>query len=97
VVDTFMVVVVGGVGKLVGSIVAALVIGTANYLIGSGVLVTSIPTPLLTTEPFKSLADLLTFFSSTSMAKVIVFALIIVFLQVRPGGIFPQKGRTVDA
>jgi urea transport system permease protein len=31
------------------------------------------------------------------MAKVIVFALIIVFLQVRPGGIFPQKGRTVDA
>jgi len=97
VVDTFMVVVVGGVGKLVGSIVAALAIGTVNYLIGSGVLVTSIPAPLLTIEPFKSLADLLTFFSSTSMAKVIVFALIIVFLQVRPGGIFPQKGRTVDA
>lgn len=97
VVDTFMVVVVGGVGKLVGSIVAALAIGTANYLIGSGVLVTSIPASLLTIEPFKSLADLLTFFSSTSMAKVIVFALIIVFLQVRPGGIFPQKGRTVDA
>ncbi|MBD2014817.1 urea ABC transporter permease subunit UrtB [Microcoleus sp. FACHB-53] len=97
VVDTFMVVVVGGVGKLVGSIVAAIAIGTANYLIGSGVLVTSIPAPLLTMEPFKLLADLLTFFSSTSMAKVIVFALIIVFLQVRPGGIFPQKGRTVDA
>jgi len=31
------------------------------------------------------------------MAKVMVFALIIAFLQVRPGGIFPQKGRSVDA
>jgi urea transport system permease protein len=31
------------------------------------------------------------------MAKVMVFALIIVFLQFRPAGLFPQKGRTVDA
>jgi len=90
VIDTFMVVVVGGVGKLVGSIVAAIAIGTANYLIGSGILA-------LTLAPIKPLADLFTFFSTTSMAKVMVFALIIAFLQVRPGGIFPQKGRTVDA
>ena len=90
IVDTFMVVVVGGVGKLLGSIVAAMAIGTTNYLIGSGTLA-----QLLT--PVKPLADLFAFFATTSMAKVLVFALIIAFLQVRPGGIFPQKGRTVDA
>ena len=90
IVDTFMVVVVGGVGKLVGTIFAALAIGTANYLIGSGTLA-------LLFTPIKPLADFFTFFATTSMAKVMVFALIIAFLQVRPGGIFPQKGRTVDA
>jgi urea transport system permease protein len=30
------------------------------------------------------------------MAKVMIFALIIVFLQVRPGGLFPQKGRAAE-
>ena len=90
IVDTFMVVVVGGVGKLVGSIVAAMAIGTANYLVGSG-------TMALMLKPIQPLFDFFTFFSTTSMAKVMVFALIIAFLQVRPAGIFPQKGRTVDA
>lgn len=90
IVNTFMVVVVGGVGKLVGSIVAALAIGTADYLIGSGTLA-------LMFSPIKPLADFFTFFATTSMAKVMVFAMIIAFLQVRPGGIFPQKGRSVDA
>jgi urea transport system permease protein len=89
IVDTFMVVVVGGVGKIVGSVVAAIAIGTANYLIGSGTLA-------LMLAPVKPLADFFTFFATTSMAKVMVFALIIAFLQVRPGGIFPQKGRTVE-
>ncbi len=89
VVDTFMVVVVGGVGKLVGTIVAALAIGTANYLIGSGTLA-------LLLTPIKPLADFFTFFATTSMAKVMVFILIIAFLQVRPAGIFPQKGRTAE-
>ena len=97
VVDTFMVVVVGGVGKLVGSIVAAMAIGTVNYLFSSGILAALIPASMLTVEPIKWLAEFLTFFSTTSMAKVMVFALIIAFLQLRPGGIFPQKGRTVDA
>lgn len=90
IVDTFMVVVVGGVGKLVGSVVAALMIGTANFLIGSGTLA----------ELFKSvppLQEFFTFFATSSMAKVMVFSAIIVFLQVRPGGLFPQKGRSVDA
>ncbi len=89
VVDTFMVVVVGGVGKLAGTIIAALSIGTASYLIGSGNLVSIF-------AAVQPLADFFTFFSTTSMAKVMVFALIIAFLQVRPGGIFPQKGRNVE-
>jgi len=90
IVDTFMVVVVGGVGKLVGSIVAAMAIGTLNYIIGSGTLA-------LLLTPIPPLVDFFNFFATTSMAKVMVFALIIAFLQVRPAGIFPQKGRTVDA
>jgi urea transport system permease protein len=90
IVDTFMVVVVGGVGKLVGTIVAALAIGTVNYLVGSGTLA-------ILTAPIQPLSEFFTFFATTSMAKVMVFALIIAFLQIRPGGIFPQKGRTVDA
>lgn len=89
IVDTFMVVVVGGVGKLVGSIVAAGVIGTISYVIGSNAL-----------GPLVGFSDLLKgffeFFASASMAKVMVFALIVVFLQFRPAGLFPQKGRTVD-
>jgi urea transport system permease protein len=89
VVDTFMVVVVGGLGKLVGTIIAALSIGTANYLIGSGSFVSLFAS-------IQPIADFFTFFATTSMAKVMVFALIITFLQVRPGGIFPQKGRNVE-
>ncbi|MGF1570062.1 MAG: branched-chain amino acid ABC transporter permease [Nodosilinea sp.] len=92
IVDAFMVVVVGGVGKLVGSIVAALVIGIATYLIGSGTLALMFPpTPF-----FQPIIDLFTFFATTSMAKVMVFILIIAFLQVRPAGLFPQKGRSVE-
>lgn len=90
IVDTFMVVVVGGVGKLVGSIIAALAIGTASYIIGSNVLVDMF-------SFFPPLSEFFRFFSTISMAKVMVFALIIVFLQFRPAGLFPQKGRTVDA
>ena len=89
IVNTFMVVVVGGVGKLVGSIVAALAIGTMNYLISSGILA-------LIFEPIQPLFEFFTFFSTTSMARVMVFALIIIFLQIRPGGIFPQKGRSYE-
>ncbi|MGA1600907.1 MAG: urea ABC transporter permease subunit UrtB [Prochlorothrix sp.] len=99
IVDAFMVVVVGGVGKLIGSIFAALAIGVMTYLVGAGTLGT-----LLLQIPSESLQDSLAplmavieFFADSSMAKVLVFALIIAFLQVRPAGMFPQKGRTVDA
>lgn len=89
IIDTFMVVVVGGVGNLTGTIVAALGIGTANFLIGSGTLAFLL-------SPIQPLVDFFNFFATTSMAKVMVFALIIAFLQWKPAGIFPQKGRTVD-
>jgi urea transport system permease protein len=92
IVDTFMVVVVGGVGNLLGTIVAALAIGIVSYVIGSGTLALLLtPLPLL-----KPLVDFFTFFATTSMAKVMVFALIIAFLQIKPAGIFPQKGRAVE-
>lgn len=90
IVDTFMVVVVGGVGKLVGSIVAAGAIGTISYIVGSNAF-----GPLVAASP--ELKGIFEFFATASMAKVVVFALIIVFLQFRPAGLFPQKGRTVDA
>lgn len=92
IVDAFMVVVVGGVGKLVGSIVAALVIGIATYLLGSGTLALMFPP----TAFFQPMIDFFNFFATTSMAKVMVFILIIAFLQVRPAGLFPQKGRSVE-
>nr|WP_199304053.1 branched-chain amino acid ABC transporter permease [Nodosilinea sp. FACHB-131] len=92
IVDAFMVVVVGGVGKLVGSIVAALVIGITTYLVGSGTVALLFPP----TGFFKPAVDFFTFFATTSMAKVMVFALIIAFLQVRPAGLFPPKGRSVE-
>jgi len=92
IVDTFMVVVVGGVGNLLGTIVAAMVIGILNYVIGTGILALMI----VQIESLKPLADIFLFFATTSMAKVLIFALIIAFLQVKPAGIFPQKGRTVE-
>jgi urea transport system permease protein len=90
IVDTFMVVVIGGVGKLVGSIFAAATIGIISYVVGSNAL-----SPLVEFSPM--LKGLFEFFATASMAKVFVFALIVVFLQFRPAGLFPQKGRTVDA
>ena len=92
IVDAFMVVVVGGVGNLVGSIIAALCIGVVTYLLGSGTL----PLLLSGTESLQPLTDFFNFFATTSMAKVMVFALIIVFLQIRPAGLFPPKGRSAE-
>lgn len=92
IIDTFMVVVVGGVGNLLGTVIAALAIGTINYLIGSGtfaLLSSSIPS-------LQPITDLFNFFATTSMAKVLVFALIIAFLQIKPAGIFAPKGRTAE-
>jgi urea transport system permease protein len=87
----FMVVVLGGLGKLWGTVVAAFVLGILDYVIGSGSLL------LLWPSMPATLNGVITFFATTSMAKVLVFVLIMVFLQFRPAGMFPQKGRMVEA
>ena len=92
IVDTFMVVVVGGVGNLLGTVVAAIGIGIINYLIGAGTLALF----LTSINASQALIDFFLFFATSSMAKVMVFALIITFLQIRPAGLFPQKGRTAE-
>jgi urea transport system permease protein len=91
IVDCFMVVVLGGVGKLAGTVLAALGIGVISYIVGSGSLL------LVWPAMPAALNELITFFATTSMAKVLVFAIIVVFLQIRPAGLFPQKGRMVEA
>jgi len=80
VVESFMVVVVGGVGKLAGVVWAGLGLGfVRKYL-----------------EP--ALQYIPMFDSSASViSRVVVLALIVAFLQWRPSGIFPPKGRLADA
>jgi urea transport system permease protein len=92
IVDTFMVVVVGGVGNILGAVVAALAIGTISYLIGSGTFALLASS----SQSLQPLAEFFTFFATSSMAKVMVFVLIIAFLQAKPAGLFPQKGRTAE-
>ena len=107
IVDTFMVVVVGGVGNLLGTIVAALAIGVINYLVivGSSSFAVFLASTQTVSTSFVAqfqaatgidLVEFFNFFATTSMAKVIVFILIITFLQIKPAGLFPQKGRTAE-
>jgi urea transport system permease protein len=65
-------------------------IGIASYIIGSGILI-----PLFSFAP--PLVEFFGHFDDQNMAKVMVFILIVIFLQVKPTGLFPEKGRTVDA
>ena len=71
IVDSFMVVVAGGVGNIFGAVAAGLGLGLINQYL----------------EPF----------TSPTYAKVIVLLLLVVFLQWRPSGIFPARGRLADA
>ena len=70
IVDAFMVVVLGGVGNLAGTIAGALMIGLTN--------------------------PLFEYVTTSSMGKVIVFTLVIVFLQWKPSGLFSLKTRALD-
>jgi urea transport system permease protein len=71
IVDSFMVVVFGGVGNLWGTLVAGLVLGIANKAL----------------EPY----------SGAVLAKIFVLVFIILFIQRRPRGLFPQRGRAAEA
>jgi urea transport system permease protein len=71
IIDSFMVVVFGGVGNLMGTLVGGLTLGIANKFI----------------EPV----------SGAVLAKILVLVFIILFIQKRPRGLFPQKGRAADS
>ncbi|MGR4068536.1 urea ABC transporter permease subunit UrtB [Billgrantia sp. C5P2] len=70
IIDSFMVVVFGGVGNLWGTLVAGLSLGVINQVL----------------EPW----------AGAVMAKIIVLVFIILFIQKRPRGLFPQKGRAAE-
>ena len=70
IVDSFMVVVFGGVGNLWGTLVAGLSLGVANKLL----------------EPW----------SGAVLAKILVLVFLILFIQKRPRGLFPQRGRAAE-
>ena len=70
IIDSFMVVVFGGVGNLWGTTVGALTLGIVNKFL----------------EPV----------AGAVMAKIVVLVLLILFIQRRPRGMFPLKGRAVE-
>ncbi len=71
IVDSFMVVVFGGVGNLWGTLVAGLTLGVSNKLL----------------EPL----------TGAVLAKIIVLVFIVLFIQRRPRGLFPPRGRSAEA
>lgn len=70
IVDSFLVVVTGGVGKIAGAIVSGLGIGFLTKVLES--------------------------FYEAVYGKVLILALIVVFLQFKPRGLFPDKGRIAE-
>ena len=70
IVDSFMVVVTGGVGNLFGTAIAAMGIGVTDNLL----------------QPYLG----------TVMGKITVLFAVILFLQFRPGGLFPSRSRSLD-
>jgi urea transport system permease protein len=71
IIDSFMVVVFGGVGNLWGTTLGALVLGIVNKFL----------------EPI----------AGAVLGKIVVLVLLILFVQRNPRGMFPLKGRAVEA
>jgi urea transport system permease protein len=71
IIDSFMVVVFGGVGNLWGTVVGALTLGIVNKFL----------------EPV----------AGAVLGKIVVLVLLILFIQRRPRGMFPLKGRAAEA
>ena len=71
IVDAFMVVVLGGVGQLAGTVYAGLGLGVLNKLLEG--------------------------WQGAVLAKIMVLAFIVIFIQKRPQGIFALKGRSAEA
>jgi urea transport system permease protein len=86
-----MVIVLGGVGNLFGTVIASMLLGIIQSIIGSGSLLIAFP------QMPAAAKSVVEFFATTSMSLVLIFTFIIIFLQFRPTGMFPQKGRSVEA
>ncbi len=71
IIDSFLVVVFGGVGNLWGTLLAGMSLGIFNKVL----------------EPW----------AGAVLAKVLVLVFIILFIQKRPRGLFPQRGRAAEA
>jgi urea transport system permease protein len=71
IIDSFMVVVFGGVGNLWGTILGAMTLGVVNKFL----------------EPF----------AGAVLGKIVVLVGLILFIQRRPRGMFPVKGRAAEA
>ncbi len=71
IIDSFMVVVFGGVGNLWGTLIGGTLLGVANKFM----------------EPW----------AGAVLAKILVLIFIILFIQKRPRGLFPQRGRAAEA
>ncbi len=71
IIDSFMVVVFGGVGNLWGTLIGGLSLGVVNKVL----------------EPY----------AGAVLAKILVLVVLILFIQRRPRGMFPQKGRAAEA
>jgi len=70
IVDSFLVVVFGGVGNLWGTLVSGMILGIVNKFL----------------EPH----------TGAVVAKILVLVFIILFIQRRPRGLFPQRGRAAE-
>lgn len=70
IIDSFMVVVFGGVGNLLGTLVGGFTLGIANKFL----------------EPL----------TGAVLANILILVFIILFIQKRPKGLFPQKGRAAN-
>jgi urea transport system permease protein len=70
IIDSFMVVVFGGVGNLWGSLIGGMSMGIVNELL----------------EPY----------AGAVLAKIFVLVALILFIQTRPRGLFPQAGRAAE-
>lgn len=70
IIDSFLVVVLGGVGQLAGTVMAASGLGIANKLLEPQI--------------------------GAVLGKILILALIILFIQKRPQGLFALKGRVID-
>lgn len=70
IIDSFMVVVFGGVGNLLGTLFAGMSLGVMNKLL----------------EPS----------AGAVLAKILILVFIILFIQKRPQGLFPQRGRAAE-